>query len=76
MAINDELDRLDRQLSREGDGPVAVVANRAVFAVITTVRRIADQLTRAARDRPFMALLISFEVGYAVARIGRSHARG
>jgi hypothetical protein len=76
MAVNDELDRLDRQLTREAAGPVAAMANTAAFSLITSIRRIVDQLTRAARDRPLMALLIPFEVGYVLARAGRKHARG
>jgi hypothetical protein len=75
MISNDEVARLDQRLARQSLGPVDVISNQAVSAVLSCVRSITTALRQAARDRPLTALLLSFEVGYLVARSGRRIAR-
>jgi hypothetical protein len=75
MITNDEVARLDQQLTRQSLGPLDAVSNQAVAALVSWIRMIATGLSQAARDRPLTALLIALEVGYAVGRLGGKVAR-
>jgi hypothetical protein len=75
MAADEQIDQLRRRLNRESLGPVAVVSNQAVAGLMKAVQSITDWLRQSALDRPLITLLLSFEAGYAIARLGRKHAR-
>jgi hypothetical protein len=75
MISNDEVARLDQRLARQSLGPIEVISSQAVSALLSCVRSITTTLRQAARDRPLTALLLSFEVGYLIARSGRRVTR-
>ena len=56
MISNDEVARLDQRLARQSLGPVDVISNQAVSAVLSCVRSITTALppgsTRSAADSP------------------------
>jgi hypothetical protein len=75
MISNDEVARLDQRLVRQSLGPIDVISSQAVSALLSCIRSITTALRQAARDRPLTILLLSFEVGYLVARSGHKIAR-
>ena len=75
MAADEQIDELRHRLNRESLGPVGVVSNQAISTFMRAVQFITYSLRQSALDRPLITLLLSFEAGYAVARLGRKHAR-
>jgi len=75
MITDDEVARLDRQLTRQSLGPLDAIATQTVSALGSWIGMIATGLSQAARDRPLTALLIALQVGYATGRSGRKIAR-
>ena len=56
-------------------GPFDVIANQAVESLAVARRVLTTWLRESTQEQPLIALLLSFEVGYAVARLGRRHAQ-
>jgi hypothetical protein len=75
MISNDEVARLDQRLARQSLGPLDAISSQAASALLSCVRSITTALRQAAHDRPLNTLLLSFEVGYLLARSGRRITR-
>ena len=75
MAADEQIHRLNRELSRRSLGPVTIISNQFVASLASGLQSLAIWLRDAARDRPLITLLLAFQVGYAVARIGGRNAR-
>jgi hypothetical protein len=75
MAIDEQIDRLQSRLKRQSSGPIDTVLNEAIMQLSAAVRSLAAWLRQAAYEQPLTTLLLSLEAGYAVARLGRRHAR-
>jgi hypothetical protein len=75
MAVDDQIHRLNRELSRHSLGPVTTISNHAVASLGSGLQLLVSWLREAARDRPPIALLLAFQGGFAIARVGRRHAR-
>jgi hypothetical protein len=73
-ATEDDIARLERRLKREGYGPLVVIIDTATSSLLKQFRRATDALRHTVYDQPLIALLISFEVDFAFARIGHRHA--
>ena len=76
MSGNEQLDRLNRRLSREGLGPLAVLSNEGTSYLVSALRSFAAWLRYWAEERPLVALLFSVQTGFAIARLGRRRAHG
>ncbi len=74
MNAADKINKLKRQVNTESLGPVGVISNRAISATGTSVASMATWLRQYAFDRPFVTLLLAFQAGYLIARLGRRHA--
>ena len=70
MADNKEIDRLERRLKWEAPGPLADLSNQMTTSLFSLLRALAQQVREAAEERPLISLLIAFEAGFAVARLG------
>ena len=75
MAIDEQIDRLQAQLKRQSLGPIDNVLNEAIVQLSAAVRSLAAWLRQTADEQPLTTLLLSLGAGYAVARLGRRHAR-
>ena len=75
MAADEQIHRLNRELSRRSFGPVTIISNQFVASLASGLQSLAIWLRDAARDRPLITLLLAFQTGYAIARIGRRNAR-
>ena len=75
MNMDERIDRLQARLRRQSLGPIDKVLNEVIVRLSAAVRSLAAQLRQTAYEQPLTTLLLSFEAGYAVARLGRRHAR-
>jgi hypothetical protein len=75
MAVDEQLERLSRRLSKENLGPIDMVFNEAMSRLVSTSAAFAAWVRQAAYDQPLITLLLSWQVGYLVARLGRRYAR-
>jgi hypothetical protein len=75
MSGSTDIDRLNRRLSQHSLGPVGPMASEAASSALATGRSIAGLLRQYAFDRPWITLLLAFQAGYLLARMGRRHAR-
>jgi hypothetical protein len=75
MAIDEQIDRLRAQLKRQSLGPIDNVLNEAIVQLSAAVRSLAAWLRQIADEQPLTTLVLFIEAGYAVARLGRHHAR-
>lgn len=75
MAADDQIAQLDQQLSRHSLGPLDAVSNQAASAVGSAVNSITSWLREMAFDRPLITLLLAFEAGLLLGRLGHRHAR-
>jgi hypothetical protein len=75
ISERDDIDRLNWRLRMQNMDPSTVVARQAASALFPLIRSFANRPIKSARTRPLTTLLVSFEAGYAIARIGRKHAQ-
>ena len=75
MDADGKIDQLKRQLSQQSLGPVAVISDRAASSLRSILVPVVSWLRQVAYDRPFVTLLLAFQAGYGVARLGRRDAR-
>jgi hypothetical protein len=76
MAANQQIDRLNRQLRSQSLGPISTISDHALASLGSGLQLLVTWLRQAAQERPLVTLLLSFEAGVAVARMGRRRARG
>jgi hypothetical protein len=74
MAVDEQLDRLNEQLSKQSLGPINPIVDHTVSGFIQASASLAAWLREAAQDRPLITLLLSFQGGYLIARLGRRYA--
>jgi hypothetical protein len=75
MAVDEQLNRLSRQLSKQSLGPIDTVFSEAMSRLGSASASLAAWLRQTAYDRPLITLLLSCQVGYLAARLGRRYAR-
>jgi hypothetical protein len=75
MTVDEQLDRLSRQLSKLSLGAIDTIVDQAFFRLGSASAAFAAWLRQAAYDQPLITLLLSCQVGYLVARLGRRYAR-
>ena len=75
MAADAQLDRLSQQLSRQSLGPINPIVDQTASLASRASSSLTTWLRETAYDRPLITLLLSFQLGYLAARIGRYHAR-
>jgi hypothetical protein len=75
MASDEQLDRLSSELNRQSLGPLNTILNEIAFRLASAATTLADSLRQQAYDRPLTTILLSWQVGYMIARVGRHHAR-
>lgn len=71
MAVDEQLDRLSRELNKQSLGPIDTVSNEVVSRFWSTCGTVAASLRQAANDQPLITLLLASQVGYLVARLQR-----
>jgi hypothetical protein len=74
MAVDEQLARLNRQLSGQSLGPINPLVDQMVSGFTQKIVSVSAWLREEAYDRPLITLLLSFQVGYLVARLGRRYA--
>jgi hypothetical protein len=75
MPVDEQLEQLSRQLSKQSLGPIDTVFSEAMSRLGSVSAAFAAWLRQAAYDRPLITLLLSCQAGYLVARLGHRHAR-
>jgi hypothetical protein len=75
MAESKEIDRLQRRLTWEAPGPLTDLSNQMTASVFSLLRAIANWVRDSAEEMPLISLLIAFEAGFAVARLGHRRAK-
>jgi hypothetical protein len=71
----DDIDRLSGRLRMQNMDPVTVLAKQAASALFPLIWSFGNRLIRSTRTQPLTTLLVSFETGYAIGRMGRKHAQ-
>jgi hypothetical protein len=74
VAENQEIDRLERRLKREAPGPLTDLSNQMTASVFSLLSALAEWVRQSAEEMPLVSLLIAFEAGFAVARLGHRRA--
>jgi hypothetical protein len=75
LTENIEIDRLERRLKREAPGPLTDLANQMTASVFSLLSALAEWVRQSAEEMPLISLLIAFEAGFAVARLGHRRAK-
>jgi hypothetical protein len=75
VAENKEIDRLERRLKREAPGPLTELSNQMTASVFSVLRTLAEWVRHSAEEMPLISLLIAFEAGFAVSRLGHRRAK-
>jgi hypothetical protein len=75
MAVDEQIDRLARQLNKQSLGPIDTIVDEAMSRLGSACNSLAFWLRQAAYDQPLITLLLSCQIGYLVARLGRRYAR-
>jgi hypothetical protein len=75
MAADEQIDRLRRQLSRESLGPIHGVTNEILSRIGVMIGGLTRWLREVATEQPLTTLLLSFQAGFGIARLGRRYAR-
>jgi hypothetical protein len=74
MVVDERLDRLSRQLSWQSLGPMDTVINEITNRLTASGAALVAGLRQAAYERPLITLLLSWQVGYLIGRMGHRHA--
>ena len=75
MAVNDEIDRLQRRLRCEAAGPLTEISNQVTGSLFSVLGALVQWIRRSAEERPMISLLLAFEAGFAIARLGGWRAK-
>jgi hypothetical protein len=75
MAENKEMERLERRLKWEAPGPLTDISNQMTASAFSLLRALAEWVRHSAEDMPLISLLLAFEAGFAVARLGHRRAK-
>jgi hypothetical protein len=75
MTENEAIDRLQRRLKWEAPGPLTELSNQLTAPGFSLLRALAQWVRDSAEEMPLISLLIAFEAGFAVARLGHRRAK-
>jgi hypothetical protein len=75
MPADEQIDRLRRQLSRESLGPIHRVTNEILSRIWAMIGALTGRLREVVTEQPLTTLLLSFQVGFGIPRLGRRYAR-
>jgi hypothetical protein len=75
MTENEAIDRLQRRLKLEAPAPLTELSNQMTASVFSLLRALAQWVRDSAQEMPLISLLIAFEAGFAVARLGHRRAK-
>jgi hypothetical protein len=75
MAENNEIDRLQRRLRWESAGPLTEISNQVTGSLFSGLGALVQWIRRSAEERPLISLLLAFEAGFAIARLGGRRAK-
>jgi hypothetical protein len=75
MAVDEQLDQLSTQLSKQSLGPIDAIFNEIASRLSAELSAVISSLRQAANDQPLMTLLLAAQAGYLVARLRRRYAR-
>ena len=75
MAESKEIDRLQRRLTREAPAALTNLSNHMTASAFSLIRALAQWIRGSADEMPLISLLIAFEAGFAVARLGHRRAK-
>jgi hypothetical protein len=75
MAVDEQLDRLLRELSKQSLGPIGTIVDQALSRTGSMSAALTTWLREATYNQPLITLLMSCQIGYLFARLGRRHAR-
>jgi hypothetical protein len=75
MAVDEKLDRLAWELSKQSLGPVDGFLSEITSRVSSATTTVISSLQKAANDQPLMTVILAVQAGYLVARLGRRYAR-
>jgi hypothetical protein len=75
MERQGEIDRLNSRLHWESGGPLGLLANQAVDAVVSTAEALAVWVRERAEERPLVSLFCAFQLGLAAGRWGTRRAK-
>ena len=75
MAESKEIDRLQRRLTREAPAALTNLSNQMTASAFSLLRALAQWIRDSADEMPLISLLIAFEAGFAVARLGHRRAK-
>jgi hypothetical protein len=70
MEVDERLEKLSSQLSRQTLGPFDAAVREVTARVGTASSALVAALRWAAHERPLMTLLLSCQLGYLVGRMG------
>ena len=71
MAVDGKLDQLSRQLSKQSLGPIDTILNQIMSRFVSASASLVVWLQQAAWNQPLITLLLSCQIGYLIARLGR-----
>lgn len=74
MVVDERLDQLSRQLTRQSLGPMDTIINEITNRIAASGAALVAGLRQAANERPLITLLLSWQVGYLIGRMGHRHA--
>jgi hypothetical protein len=75
VAGNNEIDRLEQRLRREAAGPLTEISNQATESLFSMLGALMQWIPRSAEQKPVISLLLAFEAGFAIARLGGWRAK-
>jgi hypothetical protein len=75
MVVDERLDQLSKQLSWQSLEPANAIVGEMIARLGAASSYLVASVRRAAYDRPLITLLLSWQLGYLVGRMGRRHAR-
>jgi hypothetical protein len=75
MADREAIARLERRLKWEAPEPLTDLSNQMTASLFSLIRALALWVRASAEEQPLVTLLIAFEAGFAVARLGRRRAK-
>jgi hypothetical protein len=75
MAKSDEIDRLQRRLSWQAAGPLTEISNHATASLVAMLGALAQWIRQSGEERPLISLLLAFEAGFVIARLGSRRAK-
>ena len=71
---SEQIARLKSRLEWESGGPLGILSDQAVQAVLVRARAAADWLREMGEERPLISVLLALQIGFAIGRWGPRRA--